>query len=69
MWKNYIDWNLFIIAGGSVLSSLLSELPLRNGSDVDLFFLKGNSKLFKRAVVSLNLNLFILDVPLGMTHL
>jgi hypothetical protein len=51
IWGVDVDWNLFIIAGGSVIRSLLAEAPLEKGSDVDLFFLKQNSELFKRAVV------------------
>ncbi len=54
-WKMYVDWELFVIAGGSVLSSLLVQSPTRNGSDVDLFFLKENPRLFERAVVRLKI--------------
>jgi hypothetical protein len=51
VWKNDIDWNSFVIAGGSVTLSLLKQTSLEKGSDVDLFFLKNDSKLFKEAVV------------------
>ena len=50
-WKMDIDWDLFVIAGGSLLSSLLVQPPTKNGYDVDLFFLKENSRSFERAVV------------------
>ena len=51
IWGPDIDWNLFVIAGGSVLSSLIVEVPLNQGSDVDLFFVEENPWLFGRAVV------------------
>ena len=50
-WKNYIDWDLFVIAGGSVLLSLIHEALEEKTSDIDLFFLKENQQPFKRAVV------------------
>lgn len=53
VWGMYVDWNLFIIAGGSVISSLLVQPPTGNESDVDLFFLKENPRLFETAVVRL----------------
>jgi predicted nucleotidyltransferase len=51
VWQSDIDWNSFVIAGGSVLLSLLKETSLEKESDVDLFFMKNNSKLFQQAVV------------------
>ena len=53
VWGTDVDWNLFVVAGGSVVLSLLTEPLLEKGSDVDLFFLKENAQLFKRAVVRL----------------
>ncbi|UJR13047.1 hypothetical protein I4U23_000073 [Adineta vaga] len=50
IWKNDIDWNSFVIAGGSVTLSLLKQTSLEKASDVDLFFLKSDPKLFKEAV-------------------
>ncbi|CAF1459703.1 unnamed protein product [Adineta steineri] len=50
VWGQYVDWNSFIIAGGSVVSSLLVHHLTRNGSDIDLFFLKENPQLFINAV-------------------
>jgi hypothetical protein len=44
---------LFVIAGGSVVSSLLVHAPVLDASDVDLFFLKEDPQLFQRAVVRL----------------
>ncbi|CAF1196993.1 unnamed protein product [Adineta ricciae] len=49
-WETDIDWNLFVIAGGSVTLSLLKQTSLQKGSDVDLFFLKKGSKLFQQSV-------------------
>ncbi|CAF4103243.1 unnamed protein product, partial [Adineta steineri] len=57
VWGQYVDWNSFIIAGGSVVSSLLVHHSTRNGSDIDLFFLKENLQLFKNAVNELELRL------------
>jgi hypothetical protein len=53
IWGTYVDWDLFVIAGGSIVSSLLVQPPTENGSDVDLFFLKQDSQLFQIAVVRL----------------
>ncbi|CAF3768088.1 unnamed protein product [Rotaria sp. Silwood1] len=50
IWGPYINWDTFIIAGGSVISSLLAEPLTKNTSDIDLFFLQQNSRLFKTAV-------------------
>ncbi|CAF3862726.1 unnamed protein product, partial [Rotaria sp. Silwood1] len=50
VWGNCIDWNLFVIAGGSIVSSLLVQPSTKKGSDVDLFFIKENSQPFERAV-------------------
>lgn len=52
IWGADVDWNLFVIAGGSVISSLLVEMRENEGSDVDLFFMEGDSHLFLNAVVS-----------------
>ncbi|CAF1364317.1 unnamed protein product [Rotaria magnacalcarata] len=49
-WSTYIDWNLFIIAGGSVVLSLLARPLFQNTSDIDLFFLKESEHLFKISV-------------------
>lgn len=51
IWGSDVDWDLFIVAGGSVLSSLLAECPNSSGSDIDLFFIKENAQVFQRAVV------------------
>ncbi len=51
IWESYIDWNLFVIAGGSVISSLLVNVYIDNSSDIDLFFLKENYGSFEKAVV------------------
>ncbi|CAF2714353.1 unnamed protein product [Rotaria sp. Silwood2] len=48
-WRPYIDWDIFVIAGGSIFSSLLVEPVTKNTSDIDLLFLKQNSRLFKTA--------------------
>jgi hypothetical protein len=53
IWGIDVDWNLFIIAGGSVIRSSLTEASLEKESDVDLFFLKQNCEVFNRAVVRL----------------
>ena len=37
LWKRYIDWKRFIIAGGSVVSHICDEISLSESSDVDLF--------------------------------
>lgn len=50
-----------MIAGGSILSSLLVQPPLKNGSDIDLFFLKENPRLFERAVVRLKIILVLFN--------
>ena len=52
IWGSDIDWNSFVVAGGSVISSLLVKRSTEHTSDVDLFFLKEDIWLFKRAVVS-----------------
>ncbi|CAF2917643.1 unnamed protein product [Rotaria sp. Silwood2] len=39
-WRPYIDWDIFVIAGGSIFSSLLVEPVTKNTSDIDLLFLK-----------------------------
>ncbi|CAF1364737.1 unnamed protein product [Adineta steineri] len=49
--------DLFVIAGGSVFSSLLFHHQTRTGSDIDLYFLKENSQLFVSAVNELELRL------------
>ncbi|CAF4108146.1 unnamed protein product [Adineta steineri] len=51
IWTDAINWDLFLVAGGSVILSMLTQAPQEKGSDVDLFFLKQNSQLFKEAVV------------------
>lgn len=51
IWGTDIDWNLFVIAGGSVISSLLVNTSADQASDVDLFFIEGDANLFYRAVV------------------
>ncbi|CAM4971320.1 unnamed protein product [Rotaria socialis] len=50
LWKDLINWNLFIVAGGSFVSSLLVDHQKENTSDIDLFFLKEETHLFKKAV-------------------
>ncbi|CAF3625967.1 unnamed protein product [Rotaria socialis] len=50
LWKDLIDWNLFIVAGGSIVSSLLADHQKENTSDIDLFFFKEETHLFKKAV-------------------
>ncbi|CAF3352705.1 unnamed protein product [Rotaria sp. Silwood2] len=55
-WRPYIDWDIFVIAGGSIFSSLLVEPVTKNTSDIDLLFLKQNSRLFKTADCSQALN-------------
>ncbi|CAF3420621.1 unnamed protein product [Rotaria socialis] len=54
-WSNYIDWNLFIIAGGSVVLSLLARPLFQNTSEIDLFFLKESEHLFKISVARFKL--------------
>ncbi len=54
VWHEDIDWSLFIVAGGSVILSLLFEQPTKNSSDIDLFFLKNDVILFEDSVVRLN---------------
>ncbi|CAF1287202.1 unnamed protein product [Rotaria sordida] len=62
LWGPYINWDTFVIAGGSVISSLLVEpLTEKNTSDIDLFFLQQNSRLFKTAVVSLTIALTLIS--------
>lgn len=51
VWGADVDWDSFIIAGGAILSSLLVEGSNDSGSDIDLFFIKGNAQLFQTAVV------------------
>ena len=51
IWGSDIDWSLFVIAGGSVISSLLVKTSADQGSDIDLFFIEGDANLFQRAVV------------------
>jgi hypothetical protein len=51
IWGTYIDWDSFVIAGGSIVLSLLVRQVTTTGSDVDLFFLKEDAALFERAVV------------------
>ena len=51
IWGPDIDWNLFLVAGGSIVSSLMVQVPKNQGSDVDLFFLEESPWLFGRAVV------------------
>ena len=41
----------FVIAGVSVVLSLLKQTSVEKGSDVDLFFLKNDSQLFEQAAV------------------
>ncbi|CAF1368428.1 unnamed protein product [Rotaria magnacalcarata] len=50
IWGGDIDWDSFIIAGGSIISCLIVQPSVGNTSDIDLFFLKQNPWLFKRAV-------------------
>ncbi|CAF3265137.1 unnamed protein product [Rotaria socialis] len=57
IWRSYIDWNLFVIAGGSIVSCLLVQPFTGNTSDIDLFFLKENPRLFKNAVNALETRL------------
>ncbi|CAF1496933.1 unnamed protein product [Adineta steineri] len=52
-----INWDLFVVAGGSVVLSMLAQAPQEKGSDVDLFFLKQNSQVFKEAVDQLETRL------------
>ncbi|CAF3664266.1 unnamed protein product [Rotaria socialis] len=52
-----MDWDLFIVAGGSVVSSLLVQPSTANSSDIDLFFLKQNPLLFKKAIDELECRL------------
>ncbi|CAF1159207.1 unnamed protein product [Rotaria sordida] len=47
----------FTFAGGSVVLSLLMQAAAEKGSDVDLFFLKENPKMFRRAVNELEARL------------
>ncbi|CAF5160155.1 unnamed protein product, partial [Rotaria magnacalcarata] len=60
IWGSYIDWNLFVIAGGSIVSCLLVQPFTGNTSDIDLFFLKENPRLFKNAVVRFYILFFLL---------
>lgn len=53
IWGSCVDWDLFIIAGGSILLSLFVQPLAANASDIDLFFLKEHPRLFKDAVVRL----------------
>ncbi|CAF3928757.1 unnamed protein product [Adineta steineri] len=57
IWTDAINWDLFVVAGGSVILSMLAQAPQEKGSDVDLFFLKQNSQLFKEAVDQLETRL------------
>ncbi|CAF1475053.1 unnamed protein product [Adineta steineri] len=56
-WTDAINWDLFVVAGGSVVLSMLAQAPQEKGSDVDLFFVKQNSQLFKEAVDQLETRL------------
>ncbi|CAF1322536.1 unnamed protein product [Rotaria sp. Silwood1] len=47
IWGPYIDWDIFVIVGGSIVSSLLVESLTKNTSDIDLFFLKQNARILK----------------------
>ena len=51
IWGHYVNWDLFVIGGGSVICSLLMQPIPINGSDVDLFFLKQGVYLFREAAV------------------
>jgi hypothetical protein len=51
IWGPDIDWNLFVVAGDSILSSLMIQVPKKQASDVDLLFLEESPWLFGRAVV------------------
>lgn len=51
VWGSDVDWNLFIVAGGAVISSLFVEYPNGSQSDIDLFFLHEDMQTFERAVV------------------
>ncbi|CAF1119893.1 unnamed protein product [Rotaria sordida] len=55
--RSAIHLDLFVVAGGSVVLSLLMQAAAEKGSDVDLFFLKENPKMFRRAVNELEARL------------
>ena len=49
VWERFIDWNLFIMAGGSVVSSLLINATINDVSDIDLFFSKRKSSIIRKS--------------------
>lgn len=70
VWGTCVDWDTFVVAGGSIVCSLLAHCPIIKSSDIDLFYLKENVQTFMSSVVRIlkfllaraqvGLNLFLL---------